>query len=121
VGVGDVQVTLNWNSNADIDLHVVEPGGEEIWYNNTTSDAGGALDRDNQCSDFVLGRPENIFWETPPNGTYLVSVVYYEDCGGVGSVNFTVRVCIKGHCGNPISGSVNAVGDVFSVTSFEFP
>jgi hypothetical protein len=121
VGVGKVQVTLNWSANADLDLHVVEPGGEEIYWDNPVSTAGGSLDRDNQCSDFVLGRPENIFWTTPPNGTYQVNVVYYEDCGGAGPVNFTVRVCKIGVCGSPISGTVNAEDDSVSVTTFTFP
>ena len=121
VGVGNLQVTLNWSSNADIDLRILEPGGEEIWYNNLSSTAGGQLDWDNQCSDFVLGRPENIFWTTPPNGSYQVNVVYYEDCGGAGPVNFTVRVCINGNCRSPITGTVNAEGDSVPVTSFTFP
>ncbi len=121
VGVGDLQVTLNWSSNADIDLHVIEPGGEEIWYQNTVSSMGGELDRDNQCADFSLGRPENIYWTLPPYGWYQVNVVYYEDCGGAGPVNFTIRVCIQGNCSNPIGGTVNAVDETVSVTSFEYP
>jgi hypothetical protein len=121
VGVGKVQVQLNWNANADLDLYVIEPGGEEIYYLHTPSATGGALDQDNQCSNFVMGRPENIFWTTPPTGTYQVNVNYYGDCAGVGPVNFTVRVCISGNCGNPISGTVNAEGDTVSVTTFTFP
>jgi len=121
VGVGKVQVQLNWNANADLDLYVIEPGGEEIYYLHTPSATGGALDQDNQCSNFVMGRPENIFWTTPPTGTYQVNVNYFGDCAGVGPVNFTVRVCISGNCGNPISGTVNAEGDTVSVTSFTFP
>jgi hypothetical protein len=121
-GEAGVQVTLNWNSNADLDLHVIEPDGTEIYYNNPISSSGGALDRDNQCdSDFVLGRPENIFWTTPPNGTYQVNVVYYQDCGDAGPVNFTVRVCIKGSCGSPIGNIVNTDGDTVQATFFTLP
>ena len=32
LGTGDVQVTLRWSSSADIDLHVFEPDGTEIWF-----------------------------------------------------------------------------------------
>ncbi len=120
-GAGGVQVTLNWNSNADLDLHVIEPGGEEIYFANHPVASGGDLDRDNQCSDFVLGKPENIFWTTPPNGTYQVNVVYYLDCGGAGPVNFTVRICKNNICQNPISGTANTGGDAVSVTSFSYP
>jgi hypothetical protein len=121
VGVGDLQVTLNWHSEADIDLHVFEPGGEEIWYSNTVSAAGGALDRDNMCANFEMGRPENIVWIIPPSGTYTVNVVYYGDCASAGPVSFTVRICIRGNCMDPIGGTVNAVGDTVTVTTFTFP
>jgi uncharacterized protein YfaP (DUF2135 family) len=122
VGVGDLQVTLNWNASADLDLHVIEPGGEEIYYGNTFSAASGALDRDNQCNaDFVMGRPENIFWTTPPNGSYQVNVVYFDHCDVAAPVSFTVRVCINGNCDNPISGTANAVDDVINVTTFQYP
>src|SRR5690606_2935905 len=32
LGTGDVQITLRWESDADLDLHVTEPNGTEIWY-----------------------------------------------------------------------------------------
>lgn len=120
-GEGGVQVTLNWNANADLDLHVIEPDGTEIYYINTLSSSGGELDRDNQCSDFVLGRPENIYWTTPPEGTYQVNVVYYGDCGDAGAVNFTVRVCKYGNCTSPMGGTVSSTGDTANVTTFTIP
>ncbi len=47
VKVGDPQFTLIWDSNADIDLHVIEPGGKEIYWNDTKGRFGGELDVDN--------------------------------------------------------------------------
>ncbi|OGO42189.1 MAG: hypothetical protein A2Z04_06465 [Chloroflexi bacterium RBG_16_57_9] len=87
---------LNWEGHVDLDLHVTEPGGEEIYYNNKTSATGGTLDIDNKCSNFRYRRPENICWPAPaqggaPKGRYKVEVVRYEDCAsGVGAVPFTV-------------------------------
>ena len=122
VGVGNLQVTLNWNSHADLDLQVIEPDGTVIDYLTSPSATGGALDQDNQCNDeFVMGRPENIFWTTPPTGTYQVNVNYYADCGDAGPVNFTIRICKNGICDNPISSVVNTEYDTVSVTSFTFP
>ena len=58
VKVGDPQFTLLWDSKADIDLHVIEPGGKEIFWNDPKGKLGGELDVDN-----VEGfGPENIYW-----------------------------------------------------------
>jgi hypothetical protein len=97
VGVGEINVRLEWNAYCDLDLWVVDPNGETIDYLNTTSSSGGSLDQDNRCSDFVMGRPENIFWAAdPPRGTYKVYVDYYEDCGGAGVVTFKVTWYVNG-------------------------
>jgi len=82
VGVGAVNVRLEWEAYADLDLWVVDPGGEKIYFDNSSSASGGALDMDNKCSNFQMGRPENIFWAAnPPTGIYKVYVDYYRDCG----------------------------------------
>ena len=75
LGTGSLQINLAWDTdNTDIDLHVIEPGGEEIYYSNKTSDiTGGKLDRDDRDG---YG-PENIFWENAPDGEYKVYVYYY--------------------------------------------
>ncbi len=84
VKVGDPQFTLLWDTTADIDIHVVEPGGKEIYWNDTKGRQGGELDVDN-----VEGfGPENIYWlkQAPdgsrdighgPPGEYKWWVVYY--------------------------------------------
>jgi len=45
--VGDPQFTLLWDTKADIDLHVIEPGGKEIFWNDPKGKFGGELDVDN--------------------------------------------------------------------------
>ncbi len=123
-GEGGVQVTLNWSANADIDLHVIDPAGDEVYFSNHPVSSGGDLDRDNQCSDFVLGKPENIFWENPPEGTYQVNVVYYADCEAAGSVSYSVRVCKGGNnCMGPYTGTLNSPDTSVSVpvTTFTVP
>lgn len=58
VKVGDPQFTLLWDSKADLDLHVVEPGGKEIYWLDTRGNHNGELDVDNRDG---FG-PENIYW-----------------------------------------------------------
>lgn len=75
---GDLKVTLMWDFKADIDLHVKQPNGETIYFNNKEDSAtGGRLDVDNQIGGD--GSAENIYWENPPEGTYEVRLKYYSD------------------------------------------
>lgn len=120
VHTGDVQVTLTWYANADIDLYVEDPNGDLVYYDNTQVPSGGQLDRDNMCSNFEMGKPENIFWPTgsAPPGVYKVSVNYYSDCGGVGAVRWTVRTVVEGDV-KTYTGVLNSVGETQEVTTFE--
>ena len=45
VKVGDPQFTLLWDSDADLDLHVIEPGGKEIYWEDPKGQAGGRARR----------------------------------------------------------------------------
>jgi hypothetical protein len=42
---GDVSFRLTWNTPEDLDLHVKEPNGTEIYYGHTTSSTGSARRR----------------------------------------------------------------------------
>lgn len=101
-GTGEVQVTLNWTAGVDLDLHVVEPSGEEIYYSHPYSGTNGELDLDNRCSNYVSGRPENVYWPPAgsggaPTGTYLIKVVWYDNCSqSPAEVPFSVRVIVRG-------------------------
>lgn len=73
VGTGNVRVTMTWDRPGDVDLHVVTPQGNEIYYARRSQD-GGQLDRD----DTTGTGPENVFWtENPPRGTYHVCATPY--------------------------------------------
>ncbi len=93
VRVGDPQFTLIWNADGvDLDLHVIEPGGKEIYWEEPKGDKGGELDVDNTKG---FG-PENVYWlvdsEAPdgkkvkgpgPPGVYKWFVSYYGGFGGM--------------------------------------
>jgi len=87
--------TLEWDANADLDLHVVDPAGVEVWARNINSAkagaipdpaavaAGGVLDFDSNSMCVLDGRRrETVYWtETPPSGAYTVRVDAWSLCG----------------------------------------
>lgn len=77
---GDVEIALSWNNGNDIDLHVVDPSGEEIYYSHKTANSGGWLDVDKQCNN--VSPVEHVFFPTgrAPFGHYKVYVAHYRKC-----------------------------------------
>lgn len=94
---GDIQVSVTWDTDADVDLHVVEPGGAEIYYGSPTSASGGELDIDANaaCSTSSLTQ-ENVGWApgSAPAGTYIVRVDYWDACGAV-QTDYIVTVSLR--------------------------
>ena len=90
---GDVQVSVSWDAPSDVDLHVVEPNGNDIYYGNPSSSTGGQLDVDSNAACSIDGRQiENVRWGgQAPGGTYTVRVDYWDACG-VARTNFLVTV-----------------------------
>lgn len=75
-GSGALKITLLWDFYSDIDLHVTQPNGRTIWYNNKHDNAtGGFLDVDNRKGG--EGSAENIVWSNPPAGSYNVKLHYF--------------------------------------------
>ena len=112
VGTDDVQVTLSWDTDADVDLHVVDPSGEEIYYGNRESASGGMLDLDSNaaCSTDDV-RNENITWSvgSAPQGTYIVRVDYWSSCDAA-RTDYTV-VFNNGGDAQIFSGTFTGAGD----------
>lgn len=80
VKVGDPQFTLIWDTKADLDIHVLEPTGSEIYWEARNGKQGGELDVD----DIDGFGPENVYWvqgKGPP-GEYKWFVQYYGGMGG---------------------------------------
>ena len=94
---GDIQVSVTWDTEADVDLHVVEPGGAEIYFGSPTSGSGGQLDIDANaaCSTSNLTQ-ENVGWApgTAPTGTYIVRVDYWDACGAT-QTDYIVTVSLR--------------------------
>lgn len=93
---GDIRVHIDWDFYGDVDLHVVQPDGEEIYFANMRSSrsrGGGELDVDNR--EGGTGSQENAFWRNPAEGRYVVRLVMYRidpEAPSGGTVNVTVKV-----------------------------
>ncbi len=92
---GDIRVHIDWDFPGDVDLHVVQPDGEEIYFANMRSSrrGGGELDVDNRQGG--PGSQENAFWRNPAEGTYTVRLVMFridEAAPRGGNVHVTVKV-----------------------------
>ena len=113
VGGGGIQVTLFWNQENDIDLWLIEPDGNKIYYAAKNSVAGdGYLDFDN----VIAYGPENIYFtDNIPDGTYKVQVHYFS---GSPVTNWSISVTA---CGSTaaFSGALDASGDVDDVFTFD--
>jgi hypothetical protein len=70
----DIRIALSWDAdNTDVDLHVVEPSGEEAYFGHQRTRAGGLVTR-----DVVDGYgPEAYFLTDAAKGTYEVFAHYY--------------------------------------------
>jgi hypothetical protein len=117
---GTLQITLGWATGADLDLYVVEPNGNQIYYGQTQSSSGGYLDRDARgvCTDGQTG--ENIYWTGgPPGGHYIVQVNYYEaDACNVGPTTFVVSVAFNGEIVGAYQYTIG-FGDTVNVVEFD--
>ena len=108
LGTGDVQITLRWTSSADLDLHVVEPSGTEIAFDNPGPTAtGGQLDVDSNVGCEQEASVENVFWPEGdmPLGDYRVVVHGYE-VEGCGGGEYTLTATVKGQPVLDESGAV---------------
>ncbi|MEQ8716000.1 MAG: DUF6777-containing protein [Acidimicrobiales bacterium] len=109
LGEGDVQVTLRWTGDADLDLYVTDPTGAEISYSNTPVDSGGQLDVDTipGCGVGAGGQVENVFWPlgAAPPGSYSAYVDVFSDCGN-SDIPFSLEIRVDGEVVASTGGSL---------------
>ncbi|CAF3790273.1 unnamed protein product [Rotaria sp. Silwood1] len=70
----DLRIVLVWDTDdTDVDLHVIEPTGEECYYSHKNTAIGGMISR-----DFTRGYgPEEYLIRKAIKGTYTVRVKYF--------------------------------------------
>ena len=79
----DIRASLLWNNRNDLDLHVVPPSAEEVYFGHKKSACGGWLDVDMNVMGDTIKPVENVRWSqgSAPPGVYRVYVQnfrYYE-------------------------------------------
>ncbi len=109
---GRLIVSLSWDTEADLDLHVVDPAGVEIYKGNISSykkpppgtpvdpngpKNGGILDFDSNAACVIDGRrAEHVTYAgAPPSGHYVVRVDTFSLCDAP-SANWRVSVLLDG-------------------------
>ena len=120
---GPMQVTIAWNSDADLDLYVRDPRGEDASYQRRETRSGGHVDHAGRgaCSPESARRQvraemtarapqaetvqstdtqrvENfVFRNRPPGGEYRVGVHYLFECeANAGTTTATVTLAVAG-------------------------
>ncbi|MHB1033283.1 MAG: hypothetical protein ACYC35_22775 [Pirellulales bacterium] len=98
---GEVEIGLLWENTNDLDLHVIDPGGHQIYYQNKFSPSGGELDVDRNagCGMNVTNKPvEHIVWPkgAAPIGEYRVFVDHFANCGAGDPTPYTVEIVADG-------------------------
>jgi hypothetical protein len=113
VNTGNPQITLFWDNQADLDLHVYAPDGCHIYYGERDCN-NGHLDRDAReyCLPSAEVPPENIYWDEDqaPIGTYTVDVNYFKECDNSGPTSYTISISRDGNV-TTYSRTFNTEGD----------
>lgn len=108
-GTGTLQVSCSWDKPNDVDLHLVEPGEEEIYYGMEQSQNGGLLDVDSNAGCYLDNiNNENITYSEESvvaSGTYIVRVDLYSNCDVPENTNFSVTARYQGQLITPATGS----------------
>jgi hypothetical protein len=100
-----VQITIAWNTGADIDLYVRDPSGEMVFYNEQArrSPVGGSLDHParGRCRpEQPITNVESAHWPAPaPDGPYKVELHYFGPCGDPVETEVTMSVVVHGKLG----------------------
>lgn len=121
---GVLRVSLSWHNHDDLDLHLIEPKGYEIYFANkrTVSPSGGQLDVDMNAGYGTSREPvENIAWKNLPTqeGKYRVVVNNYSYREAT-NVGFEVEIEFDGEIYNFTSPTNGTTGKNFTIVEFNY-
>jgi hypothetical protein len=123
--LGELRINLQWGTKDDLDLHVIDPCKNRIYYSEMEHECKnsiGLLDFDtNAGSPLTKKAQENIFWkEKPPTGIYTIFVNHYK-FNQEKEVPFVVSIISKKGKSKVIIGKVHKSNmETVKVASFEY-
>lgn len=120
---GDVQASLEWHNFNDLDLHCIDPEGEEISFKHKRSRSQGELDVDRNAGGRQTQTPiENIRWleGTAPRGKYHVYVNHFNNHGEPDPTAFHVSILV-GYKRQEFDGKISKGQPKQLIHEFEFP
>lgn len=117
---GDIEVTLTWDADVDLQLLVRDPSGASVFDDNPTVQSGGQLTETGNANCNISEGPPvyHIYW---PDGFlrigwWEIDVWYQSECNNPGPVNFTLYIVVNDELVTTRTGTV-AFRDHY-VTSF---
>lgn len=118
LGTGLIQTTLRWSTTDDLDLEVIDPRNQRVFFGNKKVASGGELDVDSNagCQNTITNPVENIFWPQTgaPPGNYVVRVNLYQRCATrSGPIAFKLRLLVQGRT-QEINGTVDSSNELAS-------
>ena len=126
LGAG-IDVRLNWNGAADLNLEVRDPTGQALHWNSRATTNGGVFGFDaNGLCQVISGTPEeSAIWQPGflSTGSYEVIVYYEQACDTLtGTVPFQLEVTVDGASAGRVEALLSpsgAAGKNVYVTRFE--
>ena len=96
-----MRVALSWESEDDLDLHILDPKGETIFYLNRNSEIGGKLDLDaNSHAEHLYDYPiETISWKNGSlvKGEYSIIVDLYKKRSNLEKIPYQITTWKSGN------------------------
>jgi len=93
---GALSINLKWNTTDDLDIHILTPCGEHIYFEVVESfcdSVVGKLDIDANAEPPLISDPqENVFWNEIAKGEYTIRVHFYQNNSRTTVVPFIVTI-----------------------------
>jgi len=110
-----VSVSLNWDSDSDLGLSIVNSEDQELSFFKPEA-IEGSFDIEGYNPD---SGNQKISWASdPPQGSYTIFVQHYETENQEGSTDFTISIDNKGEV-QTFNGTINSDGSKVEAGSFE--
>ena len=95
---GYLRCSLAWYNGDDLDIHIIQPRDNEIYYSHKAGASGGVLDVDMNAGGIQSRKPvENVIWEDEPRMEGMYTVYVHNFCKrDYHDIGFTVEIECNG-------------------------